>query len=64
MILQIQFIPETSIAKSIAIARYIILNKISCNTASNITLKKYCKTNSNTEKSIGDTSNSDFVLQY
>ena len=76
MILQIQFIPKTIIAKSIAIAWYAILNKVSrdtdsditlkkyCNTDSDITLKKYCNTDSDTEKSIGDTSNSDIVLQY
>ena len=45
MILQIQFIPETSISNSIAIAWYAILNKVSSDTDSDITLKKvlqYC----------------------
>ena len=60
MILQIQFIPETSVAKSIAIACYAMLR----NTDSDITLKKYCNTKSDTEKSIGDTCNSDIVLHY
>ena len=64
MILQIQFVPETSIAKSFAIAWYAILNKVSHDTDSDITLKKYCNTDSDTEKSIGNTSNSDIVLQY
>ena len=50
MILQIQFIPETNIAKSIAIAWYAILNKVSRDTGSDITLKKYCNTDSKTEK--------------
>ena len=64
MILQIQFISKTSIAKSIAIAWYAIFNKVSRHTDSDITFKKYCNTDSNTEKSIGDTSNKDIVLQY
>ena len=65
MILQIQFIPETSISNSIAIAWYAILNKVSSDTDSDITLKKkYCNTDSDTKKSIGDTSNSDIVLHY
>ena len=55
MILQIQFIPETSIAKSIAIARHAILNKVSRDADSDITLKEYCNANSDTEKNIGDT---------
>ena len=57
-------IPEISIAKSIAIAWWAILNKVLRHNYSNITLKKYCNTESDTEKSISDTSNSDIVLQY
>ena len=64
MILQIQFIPETSIAKSIAIAWYTIFNKVLRATDSDVTLENYCNTTSNTGKSIGYTSNSDIVLQY
>ena len=59
-----KLIPEISIAKSIAIAWWAILNKVLRDTDSDITLKKYCDSDSDTEKSIGDTSNSDIVLQY
>ena len=63
MILQIQFTSETSIAKSIAIG-YAVLKKVLLDTDSNITLEKYCNTDSDAGKSIGDTRNSDNVLQY
>ena len=51
-------------AKSIAIAWYTILNKVLRATDSDVTLKNYCNTTTDAEKSIGDTSNSDIVLQY
>ena len=63
MVLQLQFIPETSIAKNIAIVdmQYWIKYR---DTDSNVTLKKYCNTDSDAEKSIDIASNSDIVLQY
>ena len=38
MIIQIQFMPETRIAKNVTIAWYAILNKVSRDTDSDITL--------------------------
>ena len=64
MILQIQFIPKTSFAKSITITWCAILNKALCDTDSDIAVKEYCNTDSDTEKSISDTTNSNIALQY